>query len=249
MVGIYKITNQVNGKIYIGQSTCIEERWKQHINKHRDTYIHQAIVKYGVENFKFEIVEECEPIKSILDEREQYWINFYNCVIPNGYNGTYGGQTGNVNPYCPKLTKEILDALFDDLMYSSLTQLEIAEKYHITKDFVTDINLGRNHVRPDIQYPIRTLVKNICLKCGTKISSGSQSRLCNKCYRETTRSVLRPEPWDLIKDIATSSFVAVGAKYGVSDRAVKKWCKAYGLPYLKQDVIDYYNEHKHEYED
>lgn len=62
MTGIYKITNLVNGKMYIGQAVDIEERWIRHkrdwkIDKTKVLY--KAIRKYGIENFSFEIIEEC----------------------------------------------------------------------------------------------------------------------------------------------------------------------------------------------
>lgn len=102
MIGIYKITNQINGKCYIGQSIDIEKRWKQHIsdaknsNRKKCPYFHKALIKYGIENFKFEILEECLIDK--LNEREIYWIKFYNSY-ENGYNLTPGGnQSIWVNP-------------------------------------------------------------------------------------------------------------------------------------------------------
>ena len=89
--GIYKITNKINGKCYIGQSKDIIKRWKTeykwyHINKH----LQAAFNKYGFENFDFEIIEECEP--GLLNEREQFWISIYNSFDRNfGYNKTLGG--------------------------------------------------------------------------------------------------------------------------------------------------------------
>ena len=81
--GIYKFTNLINGKIYIGQSVDIDRRLKEH--KRRDEQrIDKAIKKYGFENFNFEIIELCSPDK--LDELENYWIGYYQSLIPNGYN-------------------------------------------------------------------------------------------------------------------------------------------------------------------
>lgn len=81
--GIYKITNLINNKIYIGQSVNIERRLNEH--KRRDEQkIDKAIKKYGFENFNFEIIEMCQPDK--LDELENYWIGYYNSLVPNGYN-------------------------------------------------------------------------------------------------------------------------------------------------------------------
>lgn len=91
-IGIYKITNKENGKIYIGQSINCERRIKEHCypNRYKDgLVIDVAIHKYGVENFTYEIIEECD--KENLDEREIYWIAYYNSK-KEGYNLTSGGQ-------------------------------------------------------------------------------------------------------------------------------------------------------------
>ena len=115
MIGIYKITNKINGKIYVGQSVNIAERWKQHeykaFNSKELAYnsaIHQAYRKYGIENFVCEVIEQCRPEE--LDEREIYWIQELNSLVPNGYNILSGGQKFRVQPkscYCKKCGKEI----------------------------------------------------------------------------------------------------------------------------------------------
>lgn len=91
-IGVYKIENLVNHKIYIGQSINIENRWKKHLHSKDDFVIHKAIQKYGKEMFSFQILEECE-IKD-LDSKEQYWIEAYNSLVPNGYNMIQGGSNG-----------------------------------------------------------------------------------------------------------------------------------------------------------
>jgi outer membrane murein-binding lipoprotein Lpp len=79
--GIYKITNTLNQKVYIGQAVNIAERWKQHIKRAlgaeplTQNKLYPAMQKDGVWNFTFEIVEICE--KSQLNEREQYWQQFF----------------------------------------------------------------------------------------------------------------------------------------------------------------------------
>ncbi len=103
---IYKITNQINGKIYIGKTLNSNplNRWAKHLSiaKHKTTrnytyqVIHKAINKYGKENFTFEVIEKC-PQESVGLEREKYWIEYYKSNIGKygskfGYNSTEGGE-------------------------------------------------------------------------------------------------------------------------------------------------------------
>lgn len=93
--GIYKFTNKLNGNIYIGQSTDISARRRSHVNdaycrgKDSNCPFHQAIIKYGEDGFDFEILEECS--KELLNERERYWIEYYDSYH-HGYNASPGGD-------------------------------------------------------------------------------------------------------------------------------------------------------------
>lgn len=95
---IYKITNKVNGKIYIGQTIQkIKNRFYQHCAKSTSEEvlkmsIHKAILKYGKHNFTIEVIEEIN--QEDLNERERHWIQFYNSY-EEGYNETKGGQDGS----------------------------------------------------------------------------------------------------------------------------------------------------------
>lgn len=95
---IYKVYNDVNSKIYVGQTskTNPKIRWYQHrsaskyLNSKDTSVLHQAMNKYGLEHFYFVVIEEVSNDQ--LNKREKYWINFYNSVSPNGYNLTLGGE-------------------------------------------------------------------------------------------------------------------------------------------------------------
>ena len=99
MIGIYKIQNLINGKVYIGQIINIERRFHQHkYDDSQNSVIHRTIKKYGIENFSFEVIEECNY--KDLDEREIFWIKYYNSSNKNnGYNLTLGGQRGQKYDY------------------------------------------------------------------------------------------------------------------------------------------------------
>ena len=94
---IYKITNTINGKSYIGQTIQnVKERFYQHCATKcskavSNMAIHRAIKKYGKSNFTVEVIEEIGSAN--LNDRERYWIKYYNSYN-NGYNSTKGGQDG-----------------------------------------------------------------------------------------------------------------------------------------------------------
>ena len=89
MVGIYRITNLVNGKTYIGQSIDIKRRFSEHrcISHESNIHLKRALKKYGKENFKYEVLEECDI--SELDEKEVYYIS----TLKPEYNIASGGQS------------------------------------------------------------------------------------------------------------------------------------------------------------
>lgn len=101
MIGIYKYTNKINGHSYIGQSINLEQRKLAHqsaaFNKNANDYdsqFHQAIRKYSLENFTYEVIAEIsseEYTKEMLDDLEVYFINYYD-TFKNGYNATEGGS-------------------------------------------------------------------------------------------------------------------------------------------------------------
>lgn len=124
MIGIYKIENKINGKVYIGQSVCVETRWKQHIfDDRKNSLIHLAIKKYGEDNFSFNVIEECSLAE--LDEKEKYWINFYQSFLrEKGYNIMLGGKHQEKFS-----TEEIID-----LWEKGLSIAEIKEKLNIARD-------------------------------------------------------------------------------------------------------------------
>ncbi len=128
---IYKVTNKVNGKVYIGQTMReIFIRWKEHVrySSYDDldykSLLYYAIRKYGADSFSIEEIEECEDSK--LDEREQYWIDFYHSC-EDGYNINIGGQG----------TQKYKTEPIMNLWTQGYTAKRIAEELGISRQVVT----------------------------------------------------------------------------------------------------------------
>lgn len=90
---IYRIVNTFNGLSYIGQTIrSLKHRWNEHCaSKIKNMYIDNAIKKYGKENFSVEEIAKYDNLED-LNNAEEYYIDFYNCLAPNGYNLLKGGR-------------------------------------------------------------------------------------------------------------------------------------------------------------
>jgi group I intron endonuclease len=99
---IYKATNLINNKIYIGKTVyTLKKRKRRHIldavNKRNKMLIAAAIRKYGEENFTWETVDRCLFTESLI-ELEKYYIKKFDSMVPRGYNVTPGGDGGGYIP-------------------------------------------------------------------------------------------------------------------------------------------------------
>lgn len=172
MLYIYKFTNKVTGKIYIGQTNNIEKRKRGHkseaFNPKANGYnlpFHAAIRKYDWKNFDFEILEEIPDDfgREYLNEREIFFIAYFKSLISeNGYNLTKGGKGYNRNPlsfeeqvnlsklFNIEQVKDIQSMLIEGYEY-----FEIKLKYpQLTTSFLSNINTGLNFKRDDLRYPL-----------------------------------------------------------------------------------------------
>lgn len=145
MCGIYKITNLVNGKVYIGQTQDdIIQRWKEHkyyLDK-RNQILYCAMRKYGFENFSFEILMLCE--EDLLDLMEIYYIEMYRSYVgwedSWGYNATTGGS-GAKNFKHTKKTKEKLKKMAKGRKHSDKTKRKMSE----SRKGVNNSFYGKHH--------------------------------------------------------------------------------------------------------
>lgn len=131
--GIYKITCVVNNRIYIGSAKNFRIRFNRHLNdlknnKHINTHLQRAFDKYGIDNFKFEILEECESSK--LLETEQIYLDKLKPYNENGFNigkSSSGGDNLSNNPNRNEIIDKIRNTLNDNI--SKMTLEEKKEKW------------------------------------------------------------------------------------------------------------------------
>lgn len=134
---IYKITNTINNKCYIGQTVkSPEERWKEHKAHANGTHIndknkilYKAMRKYGIENFTFEVLQDNIESYEQLDKAEIYWIDFYQSFL-HGYNATQGGQL--YHQYLPN------EEIIEDYLKTKSAR-KTAKKFGIHNSTVDDI--------------------------------------------------------------------------------------------------------------
>ena len=152
---IYKYTNLINGKIYIGQTKqTLEQRDYKHQTQLNDnTYFHRAMKKYGRDNFSLELIEDHIPFNQ-LNEKEKFYIDFFESFYTTGkgYNLTQGGQWGSG-------TQKITPSQAEDIKYLILNTTksfqEIANKYCVTIYCISDINRGKSFYDECFIYPLR----------------------------------------------------------------------------------------------
>lgn len=238
-IGIYKIENLVNGKVYIGQSVHIEKRWQEHCQASANSYIAKAIRKYGKENFSFEILQETSNIAE-LNSLETHYIYQYNSLIPNGYNiiAIDEKEHHQFNRYDYSTFLQIIN----DIKFSTLSFQEIAILYGLDVSTIYYLNRGDCHTLPNEKYPLRpvkdmTKQQHFCIDCGCEITKGATR--CSKCAYLKQQKAVRPSREELKALIRTSTFVAIGRLYGVSDNTIRKWCKKENLPSRALDIKKY----------
>ena len=156
---IYKITNQLNNKCYIGQTTDYKRRFQEHKNLgysiEENKLLYYAIKKYGIENFSFEVIEDKT---SKYNEREKYWIQYYDS-FENGYNMTEGGEEPPLNiginsPFVTH-TEEEIEKIKQLLRDTKIQYKYIATMFDYDSSTIERINYGKLWRNDSEAYPIR----------------------------------------------------------------------------------------------
>lgn len=115
---MYKITNNINQKLYIGKTSCQDprQRWYRHVNVAKygparlQFHLHNAIQKHGPQNFSFEILESHDS-ESLAFEREKFYIEKYNTFYGEGYNLSEGGDGPSGRKHSAATKQKLRDAM------------------------------------------------------------------------------------------------------------------------------------------
>lgn len=197
---IYRYTNLINGKKYIGQTNNFERRVREHKScsfnpqsVNYDDKIHQAIRKYGYENFSIDIIEVLTDVSNydVVNEREQYWIKEEQSLLTQwGYNVLEGGRNCWRSFLSLDDVKKIKDMIKAETPYAEIQQL-----YPISKTFISDINSGKFFFDEKELYPL------------------CQYRISNDIYDALIEDLIKPE----------LTFKELAIRYGLAESTVKKF--------------------------
>lgn len=249
MIGIYKVIYLPENKVvYVGQSVDIKKRFRQHkyyYNNPKElgynSHFYRTLRKYGIDNFQFELIEECSVEE--LNDKEIYWIAYFD-TFNNRCNSTIGGQ----HMAARNLTNEEIRELKKDLAENKLSYNEMSHKFGVSNLFISQVNKGILYPDENVniirilgvpnksERCIRPKIKKYCELCGKEINV--ESRLCLDCYaKEKLRqnsNVSEEELINLLKE-NQRNFEKVGKQIGISRSAIKKRLKGKNLPYLSSD--------------
>lgn len=250
MIGIiYKVTNDINDLVYIGQTLyLLENRWEWHINKSNNINdnckFHKALRELGYKHFKIEEIERVPT--SILDEREIYWIKHYNSYF-NGYNSTLGGNGGKKLPIY--VDKEAVTKIIDLYVNKHISTNKIALEYKIDKATVARILRVNNiQLRERFQFQPTEEAKNTIINAYingttlTKLSrqysttTGTIKRflISNNVAVTTKNMILRDinKCREIAEDYKTHNvnMQFTMAKYGICFATLKKILKMFSIP-------------------
>ena len=203
---IYKVTNNISGKIYIGKTKRkTRDRWLEHVRDAKNyplknIPLHKAIIKYGAENFQIETIETNVPEEE-LNYKEKYYIKKFNSTNSSiGYNATIGGDGGMVSSkLSEKDVNEIKLILSDKENIDSINK--IAKQFNVTNTTIRAINDGKAWFDDSLSYPIR--------KYNTK-TSGIDRKIYEKIVNDLLNSDLQ------IYEIAKNNNVDTSCVYNIN---------------------------------
>lgn len=171
---IYKLENKINNKVYIGQTTQeggFDERYANNIeNNTHNQHLKRSIKKYGIENFYIDKEFDTSTSQEELNDKEIYWINYYNATDPkHGYNKREGGNGGALNKETKSKISETKHINRDAILYDLLDKMKKDGMGKFYNFNITDYDKNMY-----MEVPL-----NLVLDCDNEIDTLS---ICAICY-------------------------------------------------------------------
>ena len=179
---IYKITNKVNNKVYIGFTQDVKRRWKNHRNASYNRPLYNSIKKHGIDNFIFEIIYQSYDREHTLLEMEPYFIEQYD-AYNKGYNCVKGGSNTNTDEMRMRSSKrmkennpmkrpEVAAKVSKTLMgHKPVITAERNEKIRQSKIGANNHNYGNKNAAD-----VLNKQRFVCEKCGVETNKGNYKR-------------------------------------------------------------------------
>tara|TARA_B100000925_G_scaffold203051_1_gene154066 strand:+ start:284 stop:997 length:714 start_codon:yes stop_codon:yes gene_type:complete len=209
---IYRLTNTIDGKKYIGKTIEYKKRMLQHKNSKRKTYISNAIRKYGWENFKREKIIDDVPEED-LDNLEIFYIEVENTMAPAGYNLTKGGEGASGYKHTEEAIRKIHNGKYGCVTFHKQFKKWVAkgsepECKHIglyfTKEKAEEALKRYNETgeRMDSDRTMRKKGTGYIRKRGKRYEA--QIKIKGKYYSKTFGTVEQCEEWIKLRKITES---------------------------------------------
>lgn len=216
MIGIYRITNEITGEFYIGQSGRMENRLNAHKRRafnpnHReyDSPLYKSIRKYGIENFRFEILETIS-----LNALEEKWIQKSLKSNPKIFNkNLYPNTNKGINATSSIFNEDDINKIIIALKENKMSNIQIAKKFNCSSSTIDNINNGSSYRQETEKYPIRKYTKSVGANNANSMYTEDEVMQLRKTFVNKTISEMYEES---DKRVSRSSFerIVTGRSYG-----------------------------------
>lgn len=247
LAGIYKFTNKINNKVYIGQGKNLQVRIQGHLNSYKNEnnnkYFHRSIRKYKIENFQVEIlVQEKNLLKPELDDLEIDFIRLYNSNNPKfGYNMTTGGEGSNGYKHTQE-AKEKFSKIHKGKKHTQEAKEKIGKASSSRKmSQETKKNVSKVHKGKIVSEETKQKLRDYNL--GKKLTEETRKKMRNKIISQETRKKMSKSHKENLGKKHTKETIEKIRQASLSKESVEKREKTRKLNRFKKQLTElFYNE-------